>query len=91
MRNAGSYRKRNPSFPKSSTVRLKDGPQVVTRRNKESVVILQEDEYRKLKTKRAKQTPSIIETILAMPRVAGFKIPERDKNDLVPLNPPLFN
>ncbi len=68
-----------------------DGPQVVTRRNKKAVVILPEAEYAKLANKHHQHMPGIVETFLAMPKVPGFKIPERDKNDAIPSRPALFN
>ena len=68
---------------------LDDGPQIVTRRNKQAVVIVSEKDYKKLK--HSWKTPSLVEALLAMPRVPGFKIPDRDKEDLVPRDPPLFD
>ena len=68
-----------------------DGPQIVTRRNKQAVVIMKEEAYEQLRWKAAKNAPSLIEALLAMPRVRGFKIPDRDPNDRVPNDdPPLF-
>jgi antitoxin Phd len=67
---------------------LTDGPQVVSRRNKQAVVILSEEDYEKLK--RAKKTPSLVDALLAMPKVRGFKIPERDQDDMVPTDRPVF-
>jgi antitoxin Phd len=67
---------------------LEDGPQVVTRRNKQAVVVLSEKDFRNLK--HSWKTPSLVETLLAMPKVRGFKIPERDKSDTVPTNRPIF-
>ena len=67
-----------------------DGPQVVTRRNKKAVVILPEEDYEKLTQKKDRRSPSLVEVFLAMPRVPGFKIPERDKNDMG-REPPKFD
>jgi antitoxin Phd len=61
---------------------LADGPQIVSRRNKEKVVIVSEKDYQDLK--HSWKTPSLVEALLAMPKVRGFKIPERDRSDLVP-------
>jgi prevent-host-death family protein len=68
---------------------LEDGPQLVTRRNKERVVIVSEKDYQKLK--RSWKTPSLVKALLAMPKVRGFKIPERDKNDMAPSDRPVFD
>jgi antitoxin Phd len=76
-------------FSEVFTKALDDGPQIVTRRNKQAVVILAENDYKKLK--HSWKTPSLIEALLAMPKVRGFKIPERDKNDTVPLDRPIFD
>jgi prevent-host-death family protein len=67
---------------------LADGPQIVTRRNKQKVVILSEMDYQKLT--RTGKTPSLIEALLAMPKVRDFKIPHRDPEAMVPPDPPLF-
>ena len=68
---------------------LDDGPQIVTRRNKQAVVILAEDDFKKLK--HSWKTPSLVEAFLAMPKVPGFTIPERDRDDMVPLDRPVFD
>jgi prevent-host-death family protein len=65
-----------------------DGPQLVAAGGKRSVVILPKEQYEKLTGKNGGQTPSIVETFLGMPRVPGFKIPQRDKTDRVPHKPP---
>lgn len=43
---------------------LKDGPQLVTRRGEEAVVILAADEYRRL----SGQTPSLLDCLIHAPR-----------------------
>src|SRR4051812_41222585 len=65
-----------------------EGPQTVAAGGKKSVVILPKDQFEKLTRKNGTHKPSIVETFLAMPRVPGFKIPERDKTDRVPKRPP---
>lgn len=51
-------------------------------------MVLSEKDFRNLK--HSWKTPSLVETLLAMPKVRGFKIPERDKSDTVPTNRPIF-
>ena len=68
---------------------IADGPQTVTRRNKQAVVVLSQEDYDKLKHTR--KAPSLVEALLAMPKVPGFKIPERDKTDLVPSDKSIFD
>ena len=69
---------------------LNSGPQIVTRRNRDSVVVLSEAEYNRLTGK--SKRPSLIEALLACPKVPGFKIPPRDRNDRVPPSgKPLFD
>ncbi|MCL2649237.1 MAG: type II toxin-antitoxin system Phd/YefM family antitoxin [Phycisphaerales bacterium] len=68
---------------------IADGPQTVTRHNKQAVIVLSQEDYDNLKHSR--KSPSLVEAFLAMPKVPGFKIPERDKNDLVPPDKSIFD
>jgi prevent-host-death family protein len=68
---------------------LKEGPQVVTRHNKEAVVILSADEYRKLAGPQKAQ-PGIRETLLQCPKGPELKI-HRDKNDNILNLPRIFD
>ncbi|HVT80784.1 MAG TPA: type II toxin-antitoxin system Phd/YefM family antitoxin [Phycisphaerae bacterium] len=68
---------------------LEDGPQTVTRRNKQRVVVISEKDYQKLK--HSWKTPSLVEALLAIPKVRGFKIPERDKSVMVPSDRSAFD
>jgi antitoxin Phd len=69
---------------------LKEGPQVVTRHNKDAVVILAADDYRKLADGNQGPQPGMLETLLKCPKGSDLKI-ERDKNDNVLNLPQVFN
>jgi len=69
---------------------LKEGPQVVTRRNKEAVVILPEEQYRKLAEGEQGPQPGMLETLLKCPK--GDDLPvTRDSSDNVLNLPPVFD
>ena len=68
---------------------IADGPQTVTRHNKQAVIVLSQKDYDQLK--HSWKTPSLVEALLAMPRVPGFKIPERDESDIVPSDRSVFD
>jgi prevent-host-death family protein len=67
---------------------LTEGPQYVTRRGKDAVVILTASEYEKLTG--PGQQPSIVDVFLKFPKGTGFKWPERDQKD-VGREPPTFH
>jgi len=62
---------------------FKEGPQVVTRRNKEAVVILAEEHYRKLTG--SDSHPGMLETLLKCPKGPGLKLPERNRENVLDL------
>lgn len=52
---------------------LKEGPQRVSRREKDTVVVMKEEDFDRLAGGRRK--PTIMEALLAAPRMEGFTIP----------------
>jgi prevent-host-death family protein len=66
-----------------------EGPQRVTRRGKEGVVVVSEPEFNRLKGG-GRKAPSLIEALLACPKGPEFKIPPRDPDDYVPRGRPMF-
>jgi prevent-host-death family protein len=69
---------------------VNEGPQVVTRRNKEAVVVIPEAEFRKLAEGPAKPAPGMLETLLKCPKGPALKI-ERDPKDSVLNLPRVFD
>jgi antitoxin Phd len=61
---------------------LTQGPQRVSRRGKDGVVIVRETDFDNLVHK--KKYPNLMEALLACPKGPDLKIPERDPNDVVP-------
>lgn len=64
---------------------INEGPQFVTRRNRDTVVVMPAKEYEALRN--ANSSPGLIESLLAMPKGTDFQIPERDRTDVVPEKP----
>ncbi|MCL2639486.1 MAG: type II toxin-antitoxin system prevent-host-death family antitoxin [Phycisphaerales bacterium] len=77
------------SFSKLFDQAITDGPQTVTRRNKQVVIVLSQADYGKLT--HTGKTPSLVEALLAMPKVSGFKTLERDRHDMLPSDKTIFD
>ncbi|HEY4328186.1 MAG TPA: type II toxin-antitoxin system Phd/YefM family antitoxin [Phycisphaerae bacterium] len=69
---------------------MKEGPQVVTRHNKEAVVILSAEEFRKLADGPQKPQPGMLETLLKCPKGPDLKL-DRDLDDSILNLPPVFD
>ncbi|MGN6367540.1 MAG: type II toxin-antitoxin system Phd/YefM family antitoxin [Phycisphaerae bacterium] len=67
---------------------VKEGPQVVTRRNKEAVVILPEAEFRKLTQMPRGGEPNLLAVLLQCPKGPDLEI-HRDEGTVLDL-PPVF-
>jgi antitoxin Phd len=91
-RNAKRWQMQEAKARLSHVVReaLAHGPQMITLHGKDVAVVQSVDDFKKLKRGKESDGPSIIEAFLKMPRVPGFKIPERDRNDVIGRRPPLF-
>ena len=50
----------------------RDGPQTVTKRGEPAVVVLAAEEYERLRSLEAKQRPSFVEHLLAIPKGPPF-------------------
>ena len=70
---------------------INEGPQVVTRRNKDAVVIVPEAEFRKLAEGPARPQPGMLQTLLKCPKGPDLKPPPRDKHDNVLNLPTIFD
>jgi antitoxin Phd len=70
---------------------IEDGPQVVTRHNKEAVVVLSEEQFRKLADIAEKPGPDMLATLLNCPPGPDLNIPRREGADDVLDLPPVFD
>ncbi len=69
---------------------FKEGPQVVTRRDREAVVVLSEEQYRKLAHGTDKPEPGMLETLSKCPEGPDLKITRDPEENILNL-PPVFD
>jgi prevent-host-death family protein len=69
---------------------LDEGPQVVTRHNKQAVVVLSADEYRKLADGPQRPAPGMLKTLLQCPKGPDLNV-ARDKSTTILDLRPVFD